>query len=88
MDKNQLNSKKNELQSISSTIKLNKILLIIAIIYTIAPVDLIPDAIPFIGTIDDGGVWLFNLYKVFREVKVKQAQINKVVNEIEKLIKD
>lgn len=51
-----LNTIKRNMQPGMTTTE--KLLLLTGVVYTLSPVDLIPDAIPFIGTADDLGVLL------------------------------
>lgn len=43
-------------------------LIVIAIIYSLSPIDLIPDTLPFIGSLDDTIVLLVPIFKLFQEI--------------------
>lgn len=65
---------------------LKGLVLLLAVGYTIMPVDLLPDAIPFVGGIDDSGVWIGNLIFYLREIKKSKTEIEKVISDITHLI--
>lgn len=52
---------------------LGKLLVLAALVYVVSPVDLIPDAIPFVGWLDDVGVmslavaWMWRVVGRYRE---------------------
>jgi uncharacterized membrane protein YkvA (DUF1232 family) len=62
------------------------IIILIAIVYTIMPVDLIPDAIPFIGTVDDMGVWLLNIKSYLKEIKKNKELIESILVQFNELL--
>jgi uncharacterized membrane protein YkvA (DUF1232 family) len=45
-------------------VKVNKWLLAFVIGYSLLPVDIIPDAIPLLGTLDDTLVWIIQIMQV------------------------
>lgn len=57
-----------------------------AIAYTIMPVDLIADAIPFFGTIDDMSVWLLNLQLYLKEIKKNKELIENVIKQFNDIL--
>jgi uncharacterized membrane protein YkvA (DUF1232 family) len=42
----------------------NRIQILLALLYIVSPLDLIPDAIPFVGWFDDGAALIFVTYKI------------------------
>ncbi len=44
-------------------------ILLFAIIYIVLPVDLIPDAIPFLGGLDDSAILILQLIKQYKAGK-------------------
>lgn len=44
--------------------KPNWILIVLSLIYIISPLDVIPDAIPFLGWVDDGGALIYLIYSL------------------------
>jgi uncharacterized membrane protein YkvA (DUF1232 family) len=50
-------------------VKVNKWLLAMVIGYSFLPVDIIPDAIPLLGTIDDTLVWMLQIMQVVKSGK-------------------
>lgn len=88
MNKNEIEKLKVQLISQSKNKgKIFRILIIIfAIGYTIIPLDLIPDAIPFVGTVDDMGVWLLNIQLYLKEIKKKKEIIDNIIVQFSDLL--
>ena len=59
---------------------------IVAIVYTIMPVDVIPDAVPFFGGLDDSGLWLANISMYINEIKKNKKYIENIVKELGELV--
>ena len=59
---------------------------IVAIAYTIMPVDVIPDAVPFFGGLDDSGLWLANISMYIKEIKKNKKHIESIVKELGELV--
>jgi uncharacterized membrane protein YkvA (DUF1232 family) len=65
----------------TNKVKINKILLIVAIAYTLSPVDIIPDSIPFFGTLDDLLIWITQIIQIVNSTKTeKKTSKNSIVN--------
>lgn len=47
-------------------------LLVLAIVYLLLPVDLIPDSIPLLGNLDDAALIVINLLQKYAEWKKEQ----------------
>jgi uncharacterized membrane protein YkvA (DUF1232 family) len=58
---------------------LGKLFVLAALVYVVSPVDLIPDAIPFVGWLDDVGVmslavaWMWRIVARYREAPAAAA---------------
>lgn len=61
MEGKQIDAKKNFFQEYW--------LLLLVLIYLILPIDLIPDSIPFVGTLDDAGLLLVYLLEAYSKWK-------------------
>lgn len=55
------------------------ILAVLAIVYTISPIDLLPDVIPVIGWVDDG-VLLYLLFQQLRKELSRYQQIQQTID--------
>jgi uncharacterized membrane protein YkvA (DUF1232 family) len=66
---------------------IRSVITIVAIAYTIMPVDFIPDAVPFFGGMDDSGLWLANIGMYIKEINKNKAQIESIVKELGELLK-
>lgn len=88
---------KNEIESIKSQLIISKksrskskvirfVIIILAVGYTIMPVDMIPDAVPFIGTVDDIGIWLLNIQSYLKEIKKNKELITNILGQLDELL--
>lgn len=50
------------------------LLLILTIIYTLWPADVLPDIIPLLGWVDDGALWLILIRQLQKELKRYEEQ--------------
>ncbi len=67
MESRNINTKENFFQ--------DNWLILVAILYLILPIDLIPDRVPLVGTLDDAGmllIYLLELYGKWRRNDIKK----------------
>ena len=65
----------SEAKTVPNTFLAKNWLLILAIIYLILPVDLIPDVIPVLGSLDDSALLIINLIQKYILWKKENEQV-------------